>query len=223
MKVRDKDNRDHQKDEVAPILSVTPIDYDSLFQGEAYPGGYAKGLWDLWTMEQMKWVMILIISHNIKTKEYPENLSRAVLIMSRRKSFFIWQRVAWYSLTACGESHPQEKGLENKWLSEHWIGDDSVWPPVCNSYLQSPKVADSCELRSIANSRPLCSHPSAVTLFLSICHRSWLETAWEISGLTQTTAFKTQNACSFEHYFAVKWMKTKEKTQQPLWKADASF
>lgn len=44
MKGREKGNRDHQKDEVGPILRVTPVDYDSLSWREAYPGRYDKGL-----------------------------------------------------------------------------------------------------------------------------------------------------------------------------------
>lgn len=179
-------------------------------------------------MEQMKWVTILIISHNIRTNDFPANLSRAILKASRRKSFFICHRVvSWYSPTACGESHPQAKGFRKHWLSECRVGGTSVWSSACSSHLQSPKSADFCELRNIANSRSLCSHPFPVTLFLCIRHRSRLETAGDISRLTQTAAFKTQNVYSLEHwwnYFAVKCQNTEGRiTQQPLWRAETSF
>lgn len=112
------------------------------------------------TVEQMKWVMILIISHNIRAKGFPVNLSRAILKASRRKSFFMWHKVYhgihWQPVVRV--TH-RKKRLENDCLSEQQIGGTSVWSSTCNPHLQNPKTTDFCELRSIANSRSLCSHP----------------------------------------------------------------
>lgn len=67
------------------------------------------------TMEQKKWVVILVTSHNIRTKVLPVNISGEILKANRRKSFFIWHRVvSCYSLTVCGRSHPQEKGFSKR-------------------------------------------------------------------------------------------------------------
>lgn len=138
--------------------------------------------------------MRLTISHKIRTKEFPVNLSRAILKASRRKHFLVQHvEASWHSLTACGKRHYRKKSLESDWLSVHQIGGTSVQSSACNSHFQSPKAADFCELRSITNSRSHCSHPYPVTLSPSIWHRSWLKAGGEISRLTQTAAFKTQN------------------------------
>lgn len=116
--------------------------------------------------------------------------------------FNIWHSVMWVwnphyisaEIQSWGESHPWEKYFK-KWLTEQRIGGTSAWWSVCIFHLQRSKASDF-ERGGLCQTHHRCVHfLFSAILFLSICHRSWLEAAQrpgEIIRLTQAVALRSR-------------------------------